>query len=355
IPVNGPEKENSNETSDDMSIIDATHPIDASIDMPKESDGIVSTDSPSIMEGTAEGSPGVERHQRELNCGSEAMAATRDHNGQGSGSSMDERVFTDASHADDQEPEAVNGSDSEGLDSEDSGDDGMGTQKAEMSWDKRKPPTKKMALDAIWEIDTILHPPNTCPGNQNKRHGYKTPKINPWSQHCLEEIKTMLSFYTMENSPAKGKWTHASALATQAQRKKPGHACILCKHARDYIIGWKVPVKKYGSWIKSKIDDDNELANDIKLYLQQCRKYVSTHKIVKYLNQLEVQSKHGLTKTVSLSTAKWWMKKLGYQWVKNHKEQYVDGHECDDVVNYQKYIFTQVVLYRREDAFLNKG
>ncbi|KAG6901379.1 hypothetical protein C0995_012761 [Termitomyces sp. Mi166 len=223
IPVNGPEKENSNKTSDDTSIIDATCPINASIDMPKESDGIISIDSPSIMEGTAKGSPGVEGHQRKLNCRSEAVAATHNHNGQESGFSIDERVFTDASH--DQEPEAVNGSDLEGLDSEDSGDDGMRTQKAGMSWDERKL-TKKMALDTIWKIDAILCPPNTRPNNQNKRHGYKTPKIDLWSQHCLEEIKTMLSFYITENSPAKGKWTHASALATQAWRKKPGHACI---------------------------------------------------------------------------------------------------------------------------------
>ncbi|KNZ75068.1 hypothetical protein J132_05016 [Termitomyces sp. J132] len=217
-----------------------------------------------------------------------------------------------------------------------------------------------MVLDALWEIDAILCPPNSHPGKQKKCHGYKAPKINLWSHHCLLEIKALLSFYTMENSPIQGKWNHASALAAQAQEKKPGHAQTLHKHAREYIVGQKVPFNKYSSWIRSKIDKDDELATDIKLHLQQCGKCVSAHQIIEYLNQPEVQSKHGIKKTIAESTAKWWMKKFGYQWVKNHKGQYVDGHECDDVVKYSGIVLKEIctpgqriILKSASNSFLN--
>ncbi|KAJ3883967.1 hypothetical protein GG344DRAFT_25870, partial [Lentinula edodes] len=49
--------------------------------------------------------------------------------------------------------------------------------------------------------------------------------------------------------------------------------------------------------------------------------------------------KHGLKHTVSAATAKRWMRKLSYCFVKNHVGQYVDGHERDDVVKYRQTVF----------------
>jgi hypothetical protein len=46
-----------------------------------------------------------------------------------------------------------------------------------------------------------------------------------------------------------------------------------------------------------------------------------------------------LKKTISLSTAKRWMKLMDYHWVQNHRGQYVDGHERDDVVDYHQNVF----------------
>jgi len=45
------------------------------------------------------------------------------------------------------------------------------------------------------------------------------------------------------------------------------------------------------------------------------------------------------TKSISLATAQRWLEKMGYHWKRNHKGQYVDGHEQPDVINYQQSIF----------------
>ncbi|KIK21673.1 hypothetical protein PISMIDRAFT_12162 [Pisolithus microcarpus 441] len=61
--------------------------------------------------------------------------------------------------------------------------------------------------------------------------------------------------------------------------------------------------------------------------------------IVNYLEDPVIQKRHGLKKTVSLSTAQWWLRKLGYWWKKEKCGQYSDGHERSDVVHYHQNIF----------------
>ncbi|KAG2357184.1 hypothetical protein BDR07DRAFT_1218534, partial [Suillus spraguei] len=81
---------------------------------------------------------------------------------------------------------------------------------------------------------------------------------------------------------------------------------------------------------------------DIKLHLQSIGKYVRAQDIVDYLKRPEIQAHHGLKKTVSLATAQWWMFKLDYCWREEKKGQYVDGHECDDVVTYHQNVFLPI-------------
>ncbi|KAI6108212.1 hypothetical protein F5141DRAFT_1064423 [Pisolithus sp. B1] len=88
------------------------------------------------------------------------------------------------------------------------------------------------------------------------------------------------------------------------------------------------------SWI-----EDEELAADIKLYLQSLGKYICAMDIVKYLEDPIVQKQHSLNRTISLSTAQQWLHKLGYRWKKEKQGQYSDGHEHDDVVHYHQNIF----------------
>jgi len=76
-----------------------------------------------------------------------------------------------------------------------------------------------------------------------------------------------------------------------------------------------------------------DLAADLHLHLQTIGKYVKAGDIVEYLSDKGVQRKFGMKKVISLATAKCWMHKFGYQWQCNHHGQYVDGHECPNVIS----------------------
>jgi hypothetical protein len=50
-------------------------------------------------------------------------------------------------------------------------------------------------------------------------------------------------------------------------------------------------------------------------------------------------AKFKLKKSISLTTAQRWMKKLGYRWTTTPTGQYVDGHKQSDVMNYHQKVF----------------
>ena len=257
-------------------------------------------------------------------------------------------IFTDASGIDDEiEPQidmrvgctdhGDTTTDSEGGDTTHASGDNEDQQpghRAGLSWDKRKPPTETVALEALRVIQDLL-----CPPRGGKRKGYKEPKVNGWSKRHLQEIETMLNLYTGERSKVKGSWMAASAQAAQAHGQKPGHARSLRSHAKKFVELRMVPVNPFGAWTKSRIETDEEFAQDINLHLQSLGKYVKAHDIVTYLNRPDVKLKWGLKTTISDATAKRWMHKLGYRWVKKHRGMYVDGHERDDVVQYRQSVF----------------
>jgi hypothetical protein len=97
--------------------------------------------------------------------------------------------------------------DSEGGDTTDASGDNEDQQpghRAGLSWDKRKPPTKTVALEALRVIQNLLRPPHG-----GKRKGYKDPKVNGWSKRHLQEIETMLNLYTGEGLKSRVHgWQH---------------------------------------------------------------------------------------------------------------------------------------------------
>ncbi|KAF9059511.1 hypothetical protein BDP27DRAFT_1143271, partial [Rhodocollybia butyracea] len=84
---------------------------------------------------------------------------------------------------------------------------------------------------------------------------------------------------------------------------------------------------------------DTEFAQDILAHLLSCGKYVHAQDVSDYLSRPDVQLKHGLQRSISPATAKRWMHKLGYRFVKKHQGLYVDGHERDDVVKYRQLVY----------------
>ncbi|KAJ6617501.1 hypothetical protein B0H10DRAFT_1714855, partial [Mycena sp. CBHHK59/15] len=82
-----------------------------------------------------------------------------------------------------------------------------------------------------------------------------------------------------------------------------------------------------------------ELVEELKEHLVNIGKYVQAHDIITFLNRPGIQGKYDLQNIISIAMAKRWMHALKFRWVKNHKGQYVDGHEREDVVHYCQEVF----------------
>ena len=166
---------------------------------------------------------------------------------------------------------------------------------------------------------------------------YKESKITGWGKKLLEEICTFLRLYTSDKSDVKGQWTKAAEQAALVHGKPTEHASRqIRRNAKEFVATQKPPENPYGTWARSKIEEDEELQQEINLHLQSKGKYVKAEDIVTYLKDPDVQAKWGFKKTIHLATAKRWMKKLGYRWVQKHRGLYADGHERPDVVEDRK-------------------
>ncbi|KAJ3506528.1 hypothetical protein NLJ89_g6819 [Agrocybe chaxingu] len=197
-------------------------------------------------------------------------------------------------------------------------------------WEERKPPSELQALDALEELEGLLRP--RYENNKNQKR-YKQSKVSGWTKSVLEYVRTMLRFFTLDQSETKGEWGKSAKLASAATGKS---ARTIKEKAREFIRTQKPPDNPYGTWSCAKIEEDEVLKQEIGLHLQGKGKYVKANDIVIYLNEPEVKQKWGLKKTISTATAKRWMKKLGYRWVRSHKGLYADGHERDDVKEERK-------------------
>ena len=203
------------------------------------------------------------------------------------------------------------------------------------SWDHRKPPSELAALEALEEIDGLLHP-----RREGRQKRYKESTLKGWSRKVLDDVRAFLNLFTGSKSKVRGQWMEASKEAAQACGNPTNYKeRKLRDDAKKFIKTRAVPQSPYGSWNMSKIDADEELAQEINLYLQEKGKYVKADDIREYLQKPEVQSRWDLKKSISSATAKRWMKKLGYRWVHKLRGQYVDGHEREDVVKYRQDVF----------------
>ncbi|KAG1753179.1 hypothetical protein EDB19DRAFT_1902827 [Suillus lakei] len=103
------------------------------------------------------------------------------------------------------------------------------------------------------------------------------------------------------------------------------------------ILKERLTLMKNFLWLYT--DMHNDLAAKLKLHLQSIGKYVRAQDLVDYLSIPENQAHLGFKKLISLRTAQRWMTRMGYHWKKEPQEQYLDGHEHDDIVYYRQNIF----------------
>ncbi|KAG2071495.1 hypothetical protein BDR04DRAFT_1016009 [Suillus decipiens] len=149
----------------------------------------------------------------------------------------------------------------------------------------------------------------------------------------------MLTHYTNPCSVGYKAWIAASLLTANGKGKSNWWACQLHEATRAYLKDRaKVPVNIFGRGASSQLDDD-DIANEIHQHLQSIGTHVCADDIVEYLGREEVKTHLKLKKTTSPATAKCWMQHMDYRWVQNHRGQYIDGHEHEDVVNYRQNVF----------------
>ncbi|CDO75448.1 hypothetical protein BN946_scf184823.g2 [Trametes cinnabarina] len=134
-------------------------------------------------------------------------------------------------------------------------------------------------------------------------------------------------------------WIRVSADVAFMYQRGPALAKRLRAWARAFLLDRKARLPSaYGSWSKSALDNDI-LKAELCAHLQGIGKYIRAQDIVDYLQDPDALSRFGLKKTIALSTAKQWMKKLEYRWGKGPHGQYVNGHEREDVAAYRQKTF----------------
>ena len=200
----------------------------------------------------------------------------------------------------------------------------------------RMAPSLESAEVALADIKLMLQP----------HAGHKRPNLPPTLCQRLGWIKIFLwTFIDLsqkaegQGSTQKPQWIAASLKAAGIAMKGTYFARRLRLWSKAYILDRDdLPVDLRGNSKISMIKHE-DLASDLHLHLQTVGKYVKAGDIMQYLLDKGVQRRFGLKKTVSLATAKRWMHELGYRWQRNHRGQYVDGHERPDVVSYRQDVF----------------
>lgn len=192
----------------------------------------------------------------------------------------------------------------------------------------REAPSLAKAAEAVKDLAAALRGESRGPSSK----GYKDPQIDLFVRHRLEGMRIFLNLYIDPRSTTYGHWG-ASALQASVGLGRGRH-CMrsLCKLARQYIHDRSLLlVNPYGDWNESLLADE-DVATDINLYLQEIGNDITAEKVVKYLARPEVMEKHGITKTISVRTARRYLNALGYRYSQPRKGQYNDGHERADVV-----------------------
>ncbi len=198
---------------------------------------------------------------------------------------------------------------------------------------ERAAPTLVQAQNALDDLHKLLHP------SRNKGRGYIDPKLNSLVHSQMEAMKSMLNNYVQPLSHTYGAWAASSLQA--AISNGHGNYCarrlrVLCRQfIQDRTF---LPVNPYGNWNESILVDE-DLTNDLSLYLMEIGKEISAKKLMNYINSDAIRSKHGIERPISERTARRYLNTLGYRWAAPKKGQYADGHEREDVVYYREQVF----------------
>ncbi|PPQ76855.1 hypothetical protein CVT24_010781 [Panaeolus cyanescens] len=101
---------------------------------------------------------------------------------------------------------------------------------------------------------------------------------------------------------------------------------------------------------------DEDLTNDINLYLQEIGLAITSKKLTKYFNSEDMRKKHDIDKPISERTARCYLNHLGYRWSAAKKGQYADGHKREDIRVYRAAFLEKMkALQQRMEKFSKEG
>lgn len=212
------------------------------------------------------------------------------------------------------------------LKSPDATDSGLETRNGKL----REPPTVLVAKEALEDLKELLHP------KRKKGSGHTDPELNYFVRTYMEGMQTLLNFYTNPDSMTHDKWSASSLQASISLGRGTYCAQQLRRLVRQFIKDRKVlPVNPFGQWSESLLVDE-DLTNEINIYLQSIGSEISGQKLMDFINNnTALRSQHGIEKKICLKTAQRYLNALGYRYRTPVKGQYADGHEREDVVYYR--------------------
>ncbi|KAF8058012.1 hypothetical protein FPV67DRAFT_1428985, partial [Lyophyllum atratum] len=215
----------------------------------------------------------------------------------------------------------------------------------------REAPNVLQASHALKDLNEKIKGPS-----KGKGGGYKAPTdLDPFVRVRLEGMRTFLNLYTDPRSNTFEKWGASSYQAALGLGR--GRYCartlrrLSCAYIRDREV---LPINPYGDWNETMLVDE-DLVNDISLYLQELGVNITAAKLVEYLRRPEVKEKHGITRPISIRTAHRYLQLLGYRFQSTPKGQFADGHERADVVYYRdnKFLPQLAELQKRMRVFVD--
>ncbi|KZT32519.1 hypothetical protein SISSUDRAFT_1072510 [Sistotremastrum suecicum HHB10207 ss-3] len=107
---------------------------------------------------------------------------------------------------------------------------------------------------------------------------------------------------------------------------------------RRFMATKSLPTLHYQNAKRAMVEDE-DIRREIKLHIQSVGKWFTADHIVEYSGRPEVLQRWGLTKAISPRTALRWLAAMKYQYGKEKKGMYLDGHEREDVVKYRQDVF----------------
>ncbi|KAF6750840.1 hypothetical protein DFP72DRAFT_1071992 [Ephemerocybe angulata] len=124
----------------------------------------------------------------------------------------------------------------------------------------------QLALALLDASQVLMELKNLMKGDPYTSRGYKSPGFDPFVHHRLEGMRAILSLYTDPRSLTQNKWV--------------------------------LPLNPYGCWNESWIVDE-DLVNDLNLFLQEQGKEISGAKVTEFLHRSDIKEKYGITQNIS--------------------------------------------------------